>query len=196
MLSLSALNGEAHAAMSILGSAHRDIANLLHDLPVRSAPDIARDGLIESLRRMLDKEYAGAFDAVRWEIAPECEAAFATLPTLPSEVLYYAAREAVRNAAKHGRSLTPLRPLHLTIGATLTDHGDGVRLSIADDGVGLTGRLPTSDGPPPPGSGNGLALHSTMMAVIGGLLTIESCLPCGTRVELSVPLTVPLKTSA
>lgn len=198
MLVLSALNGSggstAQEAITLLGGAHRDIANLLQDMPIRIAPEIARDGLIESLRRMVVKEFPSAFDEVVWEVGTGCDADLRALPPLTGEVLYYAAREAVRNAAKHGRSpKQPLgRPFRLTIGA---DCEAGARLVIADNGVGLAvpaqGRGGTSRPITPKGSGNGLALHSTMMAVIGGTLTLDSSGDMtsdgGVRVELLVP---------
>ena len=69
-------------------------------------------------------------------------------------------------------------PLHL---AVTLDWPAGLRLTIQDDGVGL-GSHPAS-----PGSGQGLALHSTLMAVIGGSLALESTPGEYTRVVLSLP---------
>ena len=69
-------------------------------------------------------------------------------------------------------------PLHL---AVTLDWPAGLRLTIQDDGVGL-GSHPAS-----PGSGQGLALHSTLMAVIGGSLALESAPGEYTRVVLSLP---------
>ena len=59
-----------------------------------------------------------------------------------------------------------------------------LQIVIEDNGVGLdsTQHLPG-------GSGNGLALHSTMMAVVGGRLATESIPHEYTRVTLSLPLT-------
>lgn len=42
---------------------HRQIAQLLHDLPPASA-DIARQGLMPALRELVDSEWPGAFDRV------------------------------------------------------------------------------------------------------------------------------------
>jgi carbon-monoxide dehydrogenase large subunit len=74
---------------------------------------------------------------------------------MAAEVAFYAAREAMRNAARHGRGGSQNRPLHLTIEALWRD---GLRLTIEDDGVGV-GNSDASGG-----SGQGLALHGTMMA--------------------------------
>jgi signal transduction histidine kinase len=179
-----------HAAMLTLGDeeqadtvtaladAHRQIADLLHEMPTTTAPEVARLGLIGALRQAVDEEFERAFDAVTWKVEPEAEEKARAIPTLTAEVLFYAAREAVRNAARHGRGEDDA-PLHLCIAAT---QRDGLEITIEDDGVGL-GAGSSSD----PGSGHGLALHSTMMAVVGGTLAVESAPGAYTQVTLRLP---------
>jgi signal transduction histidine kinase len=116
---------------------------------------------------------------VSWQIEPEAERRAQTIPALTAEVLFYAAREAIRNAARHGRHPDAARPLHLCIGATWHD---GLEILIEDDGMGL-GAAEGANG----GSGQGLALHSTMMAVVGGALAVESMPGAYTRVRLTLP---------
>jgi signal transduction histidine kinase len=144
-------------------------------LPPTVAPEIARLGLLEALKRMVAVEFAAAFDEVTWRCDPGTEDQAAHLSPLAAETLYYAAREAVRNAAKHARQ--PERPvgLHLTLTAHIADHQ--FQLAIADNGPGL---------PQTPGTGQGLALHSTLMAVVGGSLALETLPGQGTRVVLAV----------
>lgn len=62
------------------------------------------------------------------------------------------------------------------------DLNDGLQIVVEDDGVGMGGVRTASAG-----SGQGLALHSTMMAVIGGTLTTESVPGRCTRIVLSLP---------
>ena len=95
-------------------------------------------------------------------------------PALLKKVVYAAAREAIRNAAKHGRGGDKARALHLYVNA---EWREGLLLEIQDDGVGIV----TSNG-----SGQGLQLHSTMMAVIGGSLNLARE-GDKTRVVLSLP---------
>ena len=47
---------------------------------------------------------ASAFDGVTWEVAPEAAQAARAHRPLSAEVLYYAARETIRNAARYGRA--------------------------------------------------------------------------------------------
>src|SRR5262249_25056152 len=159
-----------------LADIHHEIADLLHEMPISVAPQIARDGLVDSLRRMADAEWAGTFDEITWAINPAAQGILQNLSTLDNEVIYYATREALRNAARHGRGDKADRPLQLRIEMTCAD--DLLQVTVEDDGVGLD----APDAQARRHTGNGLALHSTMMAIIGGALTLDSTPGQGTRV--------------
>jgi two-component sensor histidine kinase len=94
----------------------------------------------------------------------------------------------MRNAARHGRDRADGRPLHLRVGMDVDEPKGGIgqarlEVRIEDDGVGLQADDIGSDG-----EGHGLALHSTMMAVIGGTLAVERRSEGGTRVRLTLPV--------
>ncbi|HVO42806.1 MAG TPA: ATP-binding protein [Aggregatilineales bacterium] len=163
----------AGESVTLLADAHRQIADLLHDMPPKVEP--AEAGLIPALQRVLEAELRGAFDSVDWRIAPGAEQQAQQIPPLMTEVLYYAAREAIRNAARYGRGDHAALNLCVEIAWR-----DGLLVTIGDDGTGID----MSEGR---GNGYGLALHSTMMAVIGGMLTVESAPGKFTRVVLSLP---------
>lgn len=169
----------ASETLTLLADAHRQIADLLHELPPAIAPEVARLGLIGALRQAVETELEGAFDDVTWEIEPEAEQEAQTIPSLTAEVLYYATREAIRNAAQHGRGGDASTPLHLRIAMAWRD---GLEVIIEDDGKGLE-PIEGSDS----GNGRGLALHSTMLAVIGGSLSLESVPGAYSRVLLTLP---------
>ncbi len=171
-------NGRTNQALTLMTEAHKQISDLLHDMPTTTAPEVARLGFITAFQRIVENDFATVFDVVRWEISSEVEAAAKTLPTLTAEVVFYAVREVVRNAAKHGRGSKEERPLSLTITMQYTDQ---LAITITDDGVGL-GNSETS------GSGQGLALHSTMMAVVGGSIVVDTAAYQFTRVTLNVPI--------
>lgn len=181
LLSLSRVPpGEAvQEASEMLAAAHRQIANLLREMPTGAAPEVARLGFIKALQRVVEQEFSTAFDQVNWEVTAETENAFRQLSPLSAEVCFYAAREAIRNAARHARPNENGQPLTLTIAAA---PNPALHLTIEDDGVGLNAAAS-----PNGGSGQGLALHSTMMAVIGGSLSLESVPQSYTRVVLSLP---------
>jgi signal transduction histidine kinase len=174
-------------AVALLGDVHRQISDLLREMPATAAPEVARLGLIGALRGAVAEEFESAFDSIAWQIQPEAERVAGTLPPLTAEVLWYAAREGIRNAARYGRGGDPSRSLHLRIevsGCGLSEKAGpgGLEVCIEDDGVGLRPERGTAGG-----SGQGLALHSTMMAVLGGSLIVESVPDANTRMILSLP---------
>ena len=189
MLELSAGNGAAGQAnapaMQLLAEIHHQLSDLLRAMPGNAAPDVARLGLPGALRRTLDSELSGAFDGVTWQVQPETEQETAEMPLFMREVLYYAAREAMRNAARYARREG--QPLQLSVTLTcLPGSLPGLRLTVEDNGVGFQA-APDPGETDHGGSGQGLALHSTLMAVIGGTLSVESFPGEFTRVSLDLP---------
>lgn len=184
-------NGSQPDALALLADAHRQIADLLREMPSGSllggGSEVARLGLIDAIRKMVNEELGSAFDSITWQIEPDAEQEAQHIPQLAAEVLFYAAREAVRNAARHGRgpalpnSEDAARPLHLTVAISCCAE---LKVTIEDDGIGMDASRPPNEGD---GSGQGLALHSTLMAVVGGTLSVESIPQRLTRVVLSLP---------
>jgi signal transduction histidine kinase len=178
MLTLEGREGTGEA-LALLTDAHRRISKLLREMPAATEPALARRGLVGGLRQVCEEEFGSAFDDVTWEVAPRAEREACDVPALMAEVVFYAAREAMRNAARHGRAGDGQQPLHLRVAV---DWQAGLEIVIEDDGVGMvvTGQAGEE-------GGQGLALHSTMMAVIGGALAVESVPGRYTRVRLSLP---------
>lgn len=201
MLTLSG-DQTAHAeSLKQLADVHRQISDLLRDMPTATAPAVARLGLIGALRRAITEEFPGAFDGVEWQVEANAEEKAAELPSLTAEVVFYAAREAIRNAARYGRGGHLSDPLQLLIKVSVDI---ALRVVIEDDGGGMQQPEYSGDANESPestpeysgvdskaassgGAGHGLALHSTMMAVIGGALEMESVPGQFTRVVLSLP---------
>ncbi|TAK31637.1 MAG: hypothetical protein EPO21_17035 [Chloroflexota bacterium] len=179
----STVGVEATEAMQMLADVHHRLSDLLRAMPASLAPDVAQLGLIGALRQVIEGELKGAFETVSWQIEPEAELAAQAVPLLVAEVTFRAAREAIRNAARHGRGEDVGRPLHLAI--TMA-RDDGLILTVVDNGVGL--RAPAVNA----GTGQGLVLHSTIMAVIGGTLSAMATPGMGTRVILTFPLSQEL----
>jgi signal transduction histidine kinase len=162
--------------IALFTDVHHQISDLLRDLPTPTAPEAARLGLFTALRHTVNGELGQAFDSVTWDIAPEAENKSQSLPPLTAEVLFYAAREAIRNAARYGRNGNAANPLNLRLAAVWQE---GLKILIEDDGAGFEATQRSSQG-----SGQGLALHSTLLAVVGGTLSVESIPGAYTRVSL------------
>jgi signal transduction histidine kinase len=201
MLSLSqdGVAGQDQEVMNLLAGVHRQISDLLRDFPKMITPEVARLGVLGALKQSVQNEFARSFDEVLWEIDPQAESKVNSLVPLTAEVLYYASREAIRNAARHGRGGLQLSEngqteetpsLHLMVAARCLE--SGVELMVEDNGIGLDTAVDNSQnndqGNGSGGSGGGLALHSTLMAVVGGTLSTEGVPGDYTRVSLVLPL--------
>jgi signal transduction histidine kinase len=179
--------GAPEEVTALLTEAHHQISDLLHQMPVSTMLELERLGVVKALHRVVDREYAQAFDEVTWQIDPEAAQKAAGLSSLAAEALFYATREAIRNAAIHGRDLASEAPFGLRVSVAA---GDGLEIIVEDNGAGLNPAALA-----PKGNGQGLVLHSTMMAIVGGTLAIESLPGQYTRVRLSLPQTavVPIE---
>ena len=176
--------GTEDEAAALLADAHRQVSALLAELPPSLAPDVARLGLVGALRRVVD-DLGGELDEVRWEIDPDGERAAGDLSPLAAEVVFGAAREVIRNAARHARPDDRSRQLSLSI--AVAQAADDLLLRIEDDGIGLVdGAGAERDGG---GAGQGLILHGTLLTVLGGSLAVTGAPGRGTRVMLRVPTT-------
>lgn len=173
-------DGQTEETIDLLTGVHRQISGLLRNSPPAVTPAVARLGVLGALQQVVGDELGRAFDEVSWEVTPDAEKQARAVAPLKAEVLFYAAREAIRNAARHGRSSGGDGKLHLQIAARCET--EGLALLIEDNGVGMA---PSEDGGS--GSGQGLALHSTMLAVVGGTLVAESLSGSYTRVQLTIP---------
>lgn len=159
---------------------HRRISDILRSIPPGTPRALEELGLVGAIRHMLETEHRAAFDAIEWRVGEEAERAARKLHREQAEVLFYAAQEALRNAARYARGGRHDRRVSLTL--TVTVDRD-FTLVVEDDGVGIEGATVRSDG-----TGQGLGLHATLLAVVGGSLAIDSRAGRYTRITMSVPL--------
>jgi signal transduction histidine kinase len=171
-------------AAGLLTEAHHQISDLLRDIVPTLKPQIEQMGVLTALRTMVENEFGHAFDKVTWQVDRGSIPLVDALSPVAAEVLFYAAREAIRNAARHARPGGQRHPqsgsggaLHLSLTVAARD---GLEITIADNGVGMEPNRSQA-------AGHGLALHSTMMAIVGGTLTPSSRPGQGTRVTLHIP---------
>jgi len=152
-----------------LQAATAEIRRLVYALGPPALDDL---GLIPALRAQAARyEHGGLRIAID---APDI------VPPLPAAVevaTYRIAQEALTNAVRHARARS------CTIRLTFTD---GVKLEIADDGVGL---------PAKPHVGVGLASMRERASELGGSCVVEALPMGGTLVSAAIPCT-PLGTSS
>jgi signal transduction histidine kinase len=178
MIQISSSSLPTETTVKDLGEIHYLLANLMHELPNFVEPEISRQGLIEALKISIDNEYSSFFDTINWQVSDHATQITQSVTPYVSNVLFHATREAVRNAAYHARQSESGCSLNLTISMTWQD---GLMIKVEDDGVGFN--QATMDG----ANGHGLAIHSTLMAIIGGSLSVESIPGKYTRIILHLP---------
>jgi len=170
---------EAADAARQLAAVHKRVSALIREMPSGAASRLEEIGLLAALQETVTAEFGADFDTTEWAIAPDAEAEAKSLPATVASVVFHAAREVVRNSARHGRGGSAGRPLHLRMEVTWRG---GLELAISDDGVGIApGSAHSSAG------GHGLELHSTMLAVVGGSLVTDARPGGGIRTVLYAP---------
>jgi two-component sensor histidine kinase len=166
-------------ATTALTQAHRRVSTLVREMSNAVPTRLESEGLAAALHSALDHDFRDNFDRVEWHAEPIAVELAKRLPLFASEVIFSAAQEAIRNAAKHGRGGDAQRKLHLDVAL---QNGAGLQVIIADDGVGRP--LDPVDGE----AGSGLRFHGAMLAVIGGTLSVGDQSGGGTRVIIETPL--------
>jgi signal transduction histidine kinase len=172
-------------AIQSLSQIHHQVSDLIHTPGGMFVSNGQNGQLVQALRDMIDEEFTEAFDSVTWRTTDEA----LELDPLLHEVVYNAVREAVRNAALHGRGDQLERALSLII--EVRRETAELVIEVYDDGVGMAfGSLPVAakETESSAGSGGGLMLHSTMLAISGGELSVESPVDGGTHVVISIPI--------
>jgi len=172
--------GDAEA-MSALTGAHKTLSAMVRQMSAAAPERLEREGLVVALRRALEHDFHDVFESVEWRVDESAAARITRdVPPFVGEVVFAAAQEAIRNAARHGRGGDGTRPLRITLEMGWSG---GLRLVVQDDGVGVG----TSGRKENEGTGSGLLFHSTMLAVVGGQMTVESVTDQGTSVVIKVP---------
>ncbi len=175
-LALLRLDDPALAATALTRAHHR-LSELLEAGPRSVVDHLEAQGLLPALREAVEQNFAGEFASVEWDVPPE------PIPVgrlgVGAEVFYHAALESARNSSRHAAGGDPERKVHLRIAGRWRE---GLHLEVEDDGVGPQATASASK------SGQGLLFHTTMMAVVGGQMSLGPGPDGrGTTVRLWVP---------
>lgn len=180
MLQLSAGNVNIDNVMRQLSESHKMISDLLQELPSVYTPQFTSAGFTYIIQQLVKVEFPHTFSSVDWQWTDVDAELINDLPVLKKEVLYYAIREAIRNAANHAIPPATAEGVQLLV---KIKGGSDIEITIQDNGEG-----DSSVDVGHKGSGQGLALHSTFMALIGGELIFESEAGSFSRIRLICPL--------
>jgi signal transduction histidine kinase len=173
---------EVKQAVDTLAEAHRRISDLLRATSPGVPARLAQEGLPAALQALLTGDLAGEFREAAWHVDPAAAEKTRQMQPFAAEVVYFAARELLRNAARYANGGQEHRP-RVTI--CLDEVAEGLRLVIEDDGVGMAAALGgKASEENSAGAGSGLRIHSAMLAAIGASLEVSSPLQGGTRGEI------------
>jgi signal transduction histidine kinase len=179
---LDAVNAlEKEAVLDGLSDLHHQVSSLLRGLKARQAFDAVHMEVIPALHSLVEDELQHRFEGVAWDIQPEAQNLLERISPVIKEVLYYAAREALRNAARHARKKNG-EPIRMQI---ILTSAPGLRLQVIDDGSGFAEWNRETLGTD--GSGQGLMLHATLLSILGGQLRVTRTASQQTCVEMELP---------
>ena len=179
--------GSLDEVAGALTETHRRAAALVREMSNAVPTRLDSEGLVAALHSALTHDFRDSFDEVNWQAGPAATEVARRLPLFVGEVIFYAAQEAIRNAARHGRGGDPDRKLRLDI---RIDCAPGLKIVVGDDGIGRSHGADLSvsrANGETAGAGSGLLFHSAMLAVIGGTLTVSDRAGGGTQVVIDLP---------
>ncbi|AYV55766.1 ATP-binding protein [Leptospira kmetyi] len=177
ILILSRLKNENEFSEQIrlLTNLHKRVSSFLRELPDTSL-EIARLGLIDALIRRTDSEWEPSrFD---WNFEPELKERFPISKPEALEILFYACRESIRNAVKYSRE-TDRNDISVSFFAKRNDPS-GILIRIKN-------RIETDRNSPFESAGQGLRIHSALLKIFGGYLTLEFLNTNEALVEIFLP---------
>ena len=166
---------ESHPVFQTFQKLHDDVASLSDDvrhLAYQLHPSILDDlGLAVALQSFVT-------DFSKWEGIPVALNATDIPLTLPQEIascLYRVTQESLRNVARHAQATQ--------VEVKLTKEGEGLRLSIKDNGKGFTIEATPSGKP-----GLGLIGMQERVRVVQGTYEVKSAPGQGTEITVWVPI--------
>ncbi len=101
MLGLSASESDKTDVIQELGTIHKDLAGLIREMPASPPGRVEQVGFIPALREAIQREFVDSFNTVNWDVDAHFEDQMSAKKETSREVLFYAAREIIRNAAKY-----------------------------------------------------------------------------------------------
>ncbi len=161
--------------IQLLTNLHKRISSFLRELPDASL-EIQRLGLIEALIRLTGSEFETSwFD---WDFDSELKYRFPITKPEALEILFYACRESIRNAVKYSGERANEKISIAFLESDKDKKGILIRIKnkIENDKTNV-----------PESAGQGLRIHSALLKIFGGYLTLEFLNANTAFVEIFLP---------
>ncbi|EKP13291.1 hypothetical protein [Leptospira borgpetersenii] len=177
ILILSQLQNETALTeqIALLTNLHKRVSSFLRELPDTSL-EITRLGLIDALIRRTSSEFeASRFE---WSYDPTLKERFPISKPEALEILFYACRESFRNAVKYSGEIGANK-----ISVSFSENHETKKGIL----VRIKNRIETDRNPTLESAGQGLRIHSALLKIFGGYLTLEFLNTNEALVEIFLP---------
>jgi signal transduction histidine kinase len=181
MLSISSKGTPSNEpVLTELAAIHKELAGMIREMPASPPGRVMQVGFKAAILEMIAREYPASFTEVEWQMDEGFENQLQERKETAREVLFYASREVIRNAAKYAHPagdelVRPSLKISCTIDPTL-------EVIVEDNGQGITQPYPSGE----LGRGQGLFLHHLMLTIAGGNLVRETEVGKYSRFRLSL----------
>lgn len=161
--------------IQLLTNLHKRVSNFLRELP-DTGLEIQRLGLIESLIRLTGSEFETSW--FYWDFDPDLKHRFPITKPDVLEILFYACRESIRNAVKYSDESTYKKISVIFLKNEEDKKGIVIRIK---------NKIKTSGTQVLESAGQGLRIHSALLKIFGGYLTLEFLNTDEALVEIFLP---------
>lgn len=161
--------------IGLLTNLHKRVSSFLRELPDTSL-EIQRLGLIDALMRRTASEWE--ISRFEWNFDSELKNQFPISKPEALEILFYACRESIRNAVKYSKE-TNRKDISISF-FTKNENRNGILVQIKN-------RIETDRNSPFESAGQGLRIHSALLKIFGGYLTLEFLNTNEALVEIFLP---------
>ncbi len=159
----------------LLTNLHKRVSNFLRELP-DTGMEIQRLGLIESLIRLTGSEFETSW--FYWDFDPDLKHRFPITKPDVLEILFYACRESIRNAVKYSDEST-----YKKISVVFLKNEEDKKGIV----IRIKNKIETSGTQVLESAGQGLRIHSALLKIFGGYLTLEFLNTDEALVEIFLP---------
>ncbi|MCW5556474.1 MAG: hypothetical protein KIT22_01300 [Verrucomicrobiae bacterium] len=177
-----AVSPEIATRLGDIASTARELARTVREIAWNANPgDASLNGLIAQIAQNAQDVLSAAGVPCRLDIPPDLPAT--RLSAEQRSSLFFAAKEAVTNIARHARATAADLFVRAVEGRLI--------LEFRDDGAGFEAAAPRHSGEPPRHSlhgGNGLPNLYSRIGSLGGRCVLQSRPGSGTRVRFEIPL--------
>ncbi|WP_061248963.1 ATP-binding protein [Leptospira alstonii] len=157
--------------IKLLTDLHKKVSGFLRELPDTSL-EIARLGLIDALIRLTTSEFDASW--FLWNYDPELKDKFPITKLEILEILFYACRESIRNAVKYSGEVIR-KPVSISF-----EEKNGILIRIRNS-------VEINKNDSIESAGQGLRIHSALLKIFGGYVTLDFLNTQEALVEIYLP---------